>query len=141
MENQARAEGRGWNPGWQPHDGQPGAFSSPGSLSHPRQACWGSFLPLASRPQRLPQPFLSLQLEDARGWEPHAGEASPCLLLEVDVSGAGCPHSQPSWGLRPTPPLPGGTTTSPPAFHPSTLWASPAHGSLFLVSPHLAFGS
>lgn len=58
MENQARAEGRGWNPGWQPHHGRPGAFSSPGSLSHPRWACRGSFLPLASRPQRLPQPFL-----------------------------------------------------------------------------------
>ena len=30
----------------------------PWTLSHPRRACWGSFLPLTSRPQRLSQPFL-----------------------------------------------------------------------------------
>lgn len=52
------------------------------------------------------------------GWGLRAGEVSPSLLLEVDVSEAGCPHSQPSWGPRPTPPLPGETTTSPPAMLP-----------------------
>ena len=36
---------------------------------------------------------LSLQLQDALEWGLRAGEPSPCLLLEVDVSGAASPHS------------------------------------------------
>ena len=119
MENQARAEGRGWNPGWQPHHGRPGAFSSPGSLSHPRWACRGSFLPLASRPQRLPQPFLC-----PCSYKTPWGLGAACWRsVPQPPAGSGCIRS----GLSPLTALVGseahttpsrGPTTSPPAMLP-----------------------